>query len=472
MKHTRLFVIVILLVTLVLGFFDYPGKFSLVLNKPQIPYLSNPKDQPQPINIPLVHPYKLGLDLQGGVRLLYDLDMKHIKDADKQSALDSTRSVIERRINVFGVSEPQIQTVKNGNAYRISVELPGVTDVNQAISLIGRTAELTFWEETNKDMTPEQATSSAYPVGTYFVLGGKIPKKTKLTGKDLQAATAGFSSQNGTAEVQLRFTSEGTKLFRDITQRNLGKRVMIVLDNEALQAPVVQSVIPNGQASITGGYTLEQAQSIAIALNAGALPVPMELVAQSNVGPSLGIESLKKSLFAGVLGLLSVVIFMSYLYKREGILASAALLVYTAVVLFIYKIVPVTLTLAGIAGFILTIGMAVDANILIFERMKEELRMGKTQVQAIEQGFRRAWTSIRDSNVASILTAIILFYFGTGTVRGFALTLFIGVVVSMFSSIIVTRNFLRFFDRRKVLVGNTNAVVQTKKSNKLLFWKR
>ncbi len=221
---------------------------------------------------------------------------------------------------------------------------------------------------------------------------------------------------------------------------------MIVLDNEVIQAPSVQGEIPNGQASITGGYTSEQANTIAIALNAGALPVPMDLVAQSTIGPSLGIESLQMSLFAGVLGLISVVIFMIALYKKEGMLASLALMVYTLLVLAIFKFLPVTLTLAGIAGFVLSVGMAVDANILIFERMKEELRAGKTKNQAIEQGFKRAWTSIRDSNISSLITSAILFYFGTGIIRGFALTLAIGILVSMFSAIIVTRNFLRVFD--------------------------
>ncbi len=274
------------------------------------------------------------------------------------------------------------------------------------------------------------------------------PRETALTGKDLKSANVGVNSQNGQTEVLLQFTPQGTKLFADITKRNLGKPVIIVLDNQVLEAPNVQSQILNGDASITGGFTQQTANNLVIALNAGALPVPLNLVAQSNVGPSLGIESLKKSLVGGMLGFLSVLIFMVFLYRKEGILASLALLVYTTIVLFIFKIIPVTLTLAGIAGFILSVGMAVDANILIFERMKEEKRLGKPQSIAVEQGFKRAWTSIRDSNTSSLITSLILFIFGTSIVRGFALTLAIGIVVSMFSAVTVTRNFLRVFDKK------------------------
>ncbi len=446
MKRSRLFVGFILFFSLILMVLNSPFQYTLSIDRSTIPFFSDPTQQQPPIEIPIIKPYKLGLDLQGGVKLTYDLNMEDINQENREDALESTRSIIEQRINVFGVSEPVIQTIKTGNDYRIIVELPGVTDVNQAIDLIGRTALLTFWEPSDKDLTPEEATSSAYPLGATFFTNGKVPVQTKLTGKDLESATVGFNSQNGSTEVVLNFTNEGAKLFADITRRNLGKPVLIALDNEVIQAPTVQTEIPNGQASITGGYTTEQAKTLSIALNAGALPVPLDLVAQSNVGPSLGIESLKQSLFAGILGLVSVVLFMVFIYKKEGLLASLALLVYTLIVLFIFKIVPVTLTLAGIAGFILSIGMAVDANILIFERMKEELRLGKTKAQAVEQGFRRAWTSIRDSNISSLITCVILFYFGTGIVRGFALTLAIGILVSMFSAIVVTRNFLRVFD--------------------------
>jgi preprotein translocase subunit SecD len=446
MKRSRIFVAIIAVVSFALLVLDLPFQYTVSLDRNRIPLLSDPTQEQPPIQIPLIQPYKLGLDLQGGAKLTYDLDMSDIPQEKREDALESTRSIIDQRINVFGVSESVIQTIRTGNDYRVVVELPGVTDVNQAIDLIGKTAQLSFWEPSTEDVTPEEATSSAYPLGATFFLNNKKPVQTLLTGKDLEAATVGFNPQNGAAEVLLTFTPQGTKYFADITKRNIGQPVLIVLDDEVIQAPVVQSEIPNGQASITGGYTTEQAKTLSIALNAGALPVPLDLVAQSNVGPSLGLDSLKQSLFAGILGLISVTLFMVFIYKKEGLLASIALLVYTLLVLFIFKIVPVTLTLAGIAGFILSVGMAVDANILIFERMKEELRAGKSKAQAVEQGFKRAWTSIRDSNISSLITCLILFYFGTGIVRGFALTLAIGILVSMFSAITVTRNFLRVFD--------------------------
>lgn len=446
MRKPRIFVAIIFLVSLIILALDLPIQYTASIDRSKIPLLSDPTQEQPPLEIPLIQQYKLGLDLQGGAKLTYDLDMSDISVENRENALESTRSIIDQRINVFGVSESVIQTIRTGNEYRIVVELPGVTDVNQAIDLIGKTAQLSFWEPSAEDITEEEATSSAYPLGAPFFLNNKKPIQTPLTGKDLEAATVGFNPQNGATEVILNFTPQGTKYFADITKRNIGNPVLIVLDNEVIQAPVVQSEIPNGQASITGGYTTEQAKTLSIALNAGALPVPLDLVAQSNVGPSLGIESLQQSLFAGILGLISVVLFMVFIYRKEGLLASLALLVYTLLVLFIFKIVPVTLTLAGIAGFILSVGMAVDANILIFERMKEELRAGKSKAQAVEQGFKRAWTSIRDSNISSLITCLILFYFGTGIVRGFALTLTIGILVSMFTAITVTRNFLRVFD--------------------------
>lgn len=451
MKHSKLFVTIILIAAAILLALDLPFPFIFSAPIPNLPFVSSKNAPSNTISFPLIKPYRLGLDLDGGVSLTYDLDMKNIQSSDRQSALESTRSVIERRINTFGVSEPVIQTLKVGNNYRIVVELPGVTNVTQAVDLIGKTAQLSFWEETNQKLTPKEATSSAYPVGMALVLGTIKPNKTALTGKDLKSATAGVDSQSGQPQVQLTFTPTGTKLFANITKRNLGKPVVIVLDNQVIEAPTVQSTILNGDASITGGFTTDTANNLAIALNAGALPVPLDLVAQTNVQPSLGIASLKTSLVGGILGFLAIIVFMSYLYRKEGILASGALVIYTIFTLFIFKMIPVTLTLAGIAGFILSVGMAVDANILIFERMKEEKRAGKSQPIAIEQGFKRAWSSIRDSNVSSLITCLILFIFGTGEVRGFALTLAIGILVSMFSAITITRNFLRVFDKNAVL---------------------
>ncbi len=391
--------------------------------------------------------YKLGLDLQGGTQLTYKVDMKGIKKDAQQDAFESARDVIERRINYLGVSEPTIQTIKLGNDYRIVVDLPGMSNVSQAINLIGQTAQLTFWEGGKDKLTK-------IPQGDLFLttlgqLIGAYPIPTNLTGRDLQKATVVFDKTTGKPQVQIQFTSQGAKYFDEITKRNIGKVVAIALDNQIVSAPVVQAEIANGTAVISGSFTPDVAKNLSIALNAGALPVPLEVIAQNSVGPSLGIDSLHKSMFAAIIGFLSIIFFMTYIYRKEGVIACVALFMYTVITLFIYKLIPVTLTLAGIAGFILSIGMAVDANILIFERMKEELRRGKPRDIAMKNGFSRAWTSIRDSNITSIITTIILFYFGSGIVRGFALTLFLGIIVSMFSAITITRNLLYVFDRKE-----------------------
>lgn len=392
--------------------------------------------------------YRLGLDLQGGTRVVYNVDMKDIPSAEKQDAFDSARNIIEKRINFFGVSEPSIQTLKIGGDYRIIVELPGVTNVSDALDLIGKTAQLTFWNEgASGSAGLKNVPSPEIPIGMTQVLGN-IPEKTNLTGKDLTSSKVVFGqNSSGTPQVQLNFTPGGAKKFADITKRNVGKPVVIVLDNQIVSYPRVNEPILNGNAVISGDFTVPEAKNLAIQLNSGALPAPLNVISQSTIGPSLGIASLKESLIAGLLGLISIVIFMIALYKKEGMLASCALVIYIILVLFIFKFIPLTLTLAGIAGFILSIGMAVDANILIFERMKEEKRAGKPKDIVVELGFKRAWSSIRDSNISSLITCFILYYFGSGIVRGFAFSLAIGILVSMFSAIMVTRSLLRVFDK-------------------------
>ncbi len=391
--------------------------------------------------------FKKGLDLEGGTSVTLKAEMKDVPLASQKSALDSAKAVIEKRVNLLGVSEPVVQTATVNGDNRIIVELPGITDVAQAVSLIGTTAQLTFWEDLGGTPSAELATSSAYPQGLASVFAN--PHKTELTGSDLEQSRVAFSQNTGSPEVQLVFTSMGGQKFAAITKRNVNKQLAIALDNQVIQAPTVNQEIIGGTAVITGGFTAEQAKAVTIQLNAGALPVPLTILSQSTVGATLGSDSLAKSLFAGMIGFIITVIFMTVLYGRLGILASFALVLYTLFVLALFKLIPVTLTLAGIAGFILSIGMAVDANILIFERMKEEMRRGRPRDLAIELGFSRAWTSIRDSNVSSIITSLILFQFGTGIVRGFALTLLLGVLVSMFSAIIVTRTFLRLAYRVK-----------------------
>ena len=326
-----------------------------------------------------------------------------------------------------------------GNEHRIIVEIPGVTDVNQAISLIGTTAKLEF-----RDVSNALASPSAFIIY-------ETTKSTGLTGADLESAQASFDQSTGQPVVLFSVNSSSQDKFFEATTKLVGKQMAICLDQQCFSAPTVQQAIrDNGQ--ITGGFTTEQARELATQLNAGALPVSLSVLEQKTIGPTLGEESLTKSFFAGFLGLITIIIFMSVLYGRLGILASFALLLYTLFMLAIFKISTltpygITLTLSGIAGFILSIGMAVDANILIFERMKEEQRLGKRKEVVLELGFARAWTSIRDSNVSTLITSLILYQFGTGIIRGFALVLAIGVLVSMFSAIVVTRTFLRMVYR-------------------------
>lgn len=378
-----------------------------------------------------------GLDLQGGTSITLRADMKGVHKGQEQNALDLAKTVLENRVNLYGVSEPVIQTVVTNGDYRIIVELPGVSS-QQAKQLVGTTAQLSFWE---------QATSSALqvPNGIPVAALGNYFKETNLTGKDLSGASVTFDPNTGAPQVQLNFTSEGTQKFADITKRAVGKILAIVLDNQVVEAPRVNQIILTGNAVISGTFTTDQAKNLSIELQAGVLPVSLTTLATQTVGATLGQDALAKSLFAGILGLAIVIVFMIVLYGRLGIIASVALFLYTLIVLSLFKLIPVTLTLAGIAGFILSIGMAVDANILIFERLKEELRLGKPLSLAMELGFSRAWSSIRDSNVSTLITSAVLFQFGTGIVRGFALTLAIGVVISMFSAIVVTRTLIRVF---------------------------
>lgn len=455
MKNPKIFVLIVILISGLLLLVDLPinfnfGKIKLPLMRKEAD-LTNINFSKIDLKLPFFQvkkdlPYKLGLDLQGGTRLVYKVDMKDIPKKEQDTAFEAARVVIDRRINFFGVTEPTIQSLKLPSEYRIVVELPGTSDITQALDLIGRTAQLSFWEEGSKKLASESA--MLFPYGSVSVFQNE-PIKTELTGKDLKAAKVVFGSQNGTPQVQLDFSPKGAKLFGEITKRNVNKRVAIVLDDIIIEAPTVQQAILNGNAVITGNFTTETSKNLAIQLNAGALPAPLTIIGQTTVGPSLGIESLKKSLLGGLLGFVSLIIFMIYLYKREGIIASFALIIYAILVLFLFKLIPVTLTLAGVAGFILSIGMAVDANVLIFERMKEEQRAGKPQNIALKLGFARAWTSIRDSNVSSLITTFILFYFGTGAIRGFALTLAVGILVSMFSAIVVTKNLLAVFDKGK-----------------------
>lgn len=384
--------------------------------------------------------FHLGLDLQGGTHLVYQANLSQIEGEDKSSAMDGVRDVIERRVNAFGVSEPVVQTAQKD---RLVVELAGIKDVNQAIKMIGETPLLEFKEEMTeeeKNNFREQLKDSNIPeeyLSQFFY------KNTSLGGKQLKRADVAFNPNTYEPEVQLQFDEEGKNLFGEITTRNVGKKVAIFLDGAPISIPTVREPITDGKAVISGSFSIDEAKVLAQRLNAGALPVPIKLISQQTVDASLGKDSVQKSVIAGIVGFMILSLFMIVYYRLQGILAVIALVIYSLVILSLFKLIPVTLTLSGIAGFILSIGMAVDANVLIFERIKEELRKGKTINIAIEEGFARAWSSIFDSNMSTLITALILAYFGTSIIEGFAIVLGIGVIISMFSAIFVTKTFLK-----------------------------
>lgn len=441
MRNPRILFWFIILLTIVAILIVLPKTITIAFSTPKIPLINksftinktingfDPSLWPKPFRIERNIVFRRGLDLEGGTQIVLKADMKSIPVNQRDAAMEGVKTVIERRIDSLGVLEPLIQTAKTNNEYRLIIDLPGITDINQALALVGTTAKLEF-----RGLKPT-ASQSAYLLYEETTAIG-------LSGADLKQAEVAFSDQTSAPVVSFKVADKSQQKFYDTTQKLIGKQMAICLDQQCFSAPTVQQAIrDSGQ--ISGGFTTEQAQQLATQLNAGALPVPLAVLQQTTIGATLGEDSLHKSLFAGILGFFIIVIFMSVLYGRLGMLASVALLLYSIYVLAIFKLIPITLTLAGIAGFILSIGMAVDANILIFERMREELRLGKSRDVAIELGFSRAWTSIRDSNISSIITSLILIYFGTGIIRGFAVTLLIGVLISMFSAIIVTRTFLR-----------------------------
>ncbi len=451
----------VVILAILAGIFSYPNYFNKGVD-----FLNSKMSWTLP-HFP-EKPYVLGLDLQGGVNLVYQADLTDV--ADSAGAMSGLRDVIERRVNMFGVSEPVVQIQGDD---RLIVELPGVTDVQQAIQMIGQTPYLEFDEQRTadesqpildkiKELQDAQAKGEDITTIADWQLALQNPyfKPTDLTGKYLTKATVIFDQTTYKPQIQLQFNDEGAKLFEEITGRNIQKPIAILLDgssiidtngdgkidNQDSYAPVVQDKISGGKAVITGDLSTQTANSIASRLNSGALPVKIgSPISQETVGPTLGSVSLQKSLVAGLYGLLAVAIFMVVFYRFPGLLASLALVIYVAIVLAIFKLIPVTLTLAGIGGFILSIGMAVDANILIFARMKEEIKSGKGLSSAIDEGFKRAWPSIRDSNFNSLIVCAILFSVATSFIKGFAFTLALGILVSLFSAIFITRIFLQVF---------------------------
>src|SRR5215471_14582499 len=373
---------------------------------------------------------KLGLDLQGGTQLTLQADLSQVPPDQQKTAMDGVLNVISRRVNAYGVAEPEIQQLGSD---RIIVQLPGLKDTEQAKQLIGQTAKLEFKEQ--------DATGNWVP-STGQLNGQTVPLTGAYLSPGRQQVT--FTGNAGLPQVAFQFNSDGATLFSQITQRLLGKPLGIFLDGQMISDPTVQAVLSDS--GVITGLSLDQAKLLALQLNAGALPVPVSIQSESTVDATLGADSVHKSIVAGELALVVVIAFMLLYYRLPGLAASGALLVYALVTLSVFKLIPVTLTLAGIAGFILSVGMAVDANILIFERMKEELRSGKTIAAAIRAGEDRAWPSIRDSNISTLITCTVLYLFGqqfgATIIMGFALVLAIGVIMSLFSAIFVTRTFL------------------------------
>lgn len=385
--------------------------------------------------------FKLGLDLSGGSHLVYATDTTKVAPADLQDALGALQQVIERRVNAFGVGEPVVQVEQGGvlgtGQYRLVVELPGVTDVNEAVRRIGATPELVFMlvkEGQEQNLVDAQGA----PIASSF-------EETGLTGTYLTRAS--FQIENTGVGVQrpvirVDFNAEGKQLFSDITSNNTGRLMAIFLDGKLLSAPIIQDKITDGTAIISGNFTNQSAKELASNLNLGALPLPIELESTQTIGATLGDQALQAGLWAGIIGFIILSVFMILWYRLPGVVAVVSLGIYIVLMLAIFKLIPVVLTAAGIAGFILSVGLAVDANVLIAERLKEELAAGKKAQDAIREGFARAWLAIRDSNTAHIIAAVILFWFASSLIKGFALVFGLGVVVSMLTAITVSRTFM------------------------------
>jgi len=414
MTRYRVFAAVALLAGLLLGYFVWTTE-------------ANPNS---------AYRFKLGLDLAGGTELVYKAEMASTTPADRTGALTALQGVIERRVNLFGVAEPLVQTeqasaLSGTTEDRIIVDLPGVTDINAAVAALGKTPTLDF----------ELATTTTVGTTTRTTFVPTQLTGRYLTGASLQfasGATAGLSSP----QVLLQFNSAGAKLFEQITKDNVGQVLAVFLDGQPISEPVIKEAIPGGQATISGNFTAQQARALAQNLNFGALPVPISLESSSTVGPTLGAAAIAAGVLAGLVGFAIVALFMIAWYRLPGVIATVALAEYLAFMLAVIKFIPVTLTASGIAGLIISVGMAVDANVLIFERTKEELREGKAPREAVHIGFARAWTAIRDGHLTMIISGVILFWLGTSIVQGFALVFLLGVLASFISAVSVSRIYL------------------------------
>jgi protein-export membrane protein SecD len=437
---TRILAVLILLITLLIGFFVYTNEPSLS-KKSEVRY-----------------PFQLGLDLAGGTQITYRADVSELDEAEIEDAMQALKTVVERRINPLGQEETNVQIqdagFANGGEHRIIIELPGVTDVTEAKKQIGETPILEF-----KLLREDVDFTSLDPETVVF---DDIYSATQLTGRYLESASIQFmptGSQAGAQNqpiVALQFNDEGEALFTQITRDNVGRELAIFLDGVPISNPIIREEITGGQATISGVFTPEEAKELARQLNFGALPVPIEEIGTQAIGASLGSAAITAGVQAGLIGLCILALFFIAWYRVPGIIAIFSLGVYGVAMFALMKIIPVTLTAAGIAGFIISLGVAVDANVLISERLKEEMRRGKSLKESVVEGFDRAWLSIRDSNLSGLITAIILFWFGSNLIKGFAITFGLGIIISMVSAITVTRIFML-------------ALVGTKNGQKLRF---
>jgi preprotein translocase subunit SecD len=461
-KNTVLSLVFVFILAAAAGFFCFPGYLNQGIE------WFNQTTKLSVYKVPESE-FRMGLDLKGGVRLEYQADLSKIEQGEKPAAMEGLRDVIERRINIFGVAEPQI-TVSGGD--RLVVEIPGEQDIEKAKEWIGQTPWLEFWEEKdqaeiekiNAKMKEIQDSGAATLEDIQKITDWQIAfespyKATELNSSYFKKAGLAFD-QNNNPIIEIEFNGDGAKIFEDVTGRNVDKTLAILLDGQSIvdttgdgkidgsdmYAPHVDEKISSGKAQISGEKDIAVVKTLVSRLNQGALPVQIgQPVSENKIGPTLGKVSLDDTLKAGLFGFLLIVIFMVLYYRLPGLLASLSLVLYLFLLLAIFKLISVTLTLAGIGGVILTIGMAVDANILIFTRMQEELLSGKSLGQSVEDGFNRAWPAIRDGNATTLLVGFILLFLGTSFVKGFATTLNIGILLSMFSAIVVTRSFLRLF---------------------------
>jgi len=465
-KNTAFSLILILILAVIAGIFCYPNPYNQLIDN------VNSKYNWKIWHFPETN-FKLGLDLKGGVHLEYQADLSQIGDQDKSDVMDGLRDIIERRVNIFGVTEPVVQVYGSD---RIAVELPGVESIDSAISWIGETPLLEFYEQKSeeeidkinakraelKDMT---SLEEIQKVADWQLAFESPYQKTELTGRYLKKASLNFDKTTYAPIIDLEFNEEGAKIFEAVTERNVGKTLAIYLDGSSivdttgdgkidssdLYAPQVDEKISGGNAVISGQTDVKAAKLLVQRLNQGALPVPLgDPIAQKKVGPTLGAISLNNALWAGIYGLLGIVIFLILFYKLPGLLASLALLAYCLIFLSLVKLIPVTLTLAGIGGVILSVGMAVDANVLIFSRMREELKAGKDTLTSIVEGCERAWPSIRDGNFTTLIVAFVLYFLGTSFIKAFAFALILGILISMFSAMVISRIFLEFVAKSRL----------------------